>query len=151
MKARVQGSAQMSPTYSLSSCPMTHSAPTTLASLLSLQNASHIPTSEPCTCCPPAWKALPQTSAWITLFSPYLPQIPPSRWGHPWSPDLKPHHQGTWGAQSVKRPTLGFGSGHDLTVHEFKPHVRLLSVLGSLLGILSLCPSPLSLSLCCSK
>ena len=28
-------------------------------------------------------------------------------------------------AQSVKRPTLGFGSGHDLTVHEFKSHVGL--------------------------
>ena len=24
-------------------------------------------------------------------------------------------------AQSVKHPTLGFSSGHDLTVHEFKP------------------------------
>ena len=28
-------------------------------------------------------------------------------------------------AQSVKQPTLDFGSGHDLTVHEFKPHIRL--------------------------
>ena len=28
-------------------------------------------------------------------------------------------------AQSVKCPTLGFGSGHDLTVHGFKPHFRL--------------------------
>ena len=27
---------------------------------------------------------------------------------------------GTWLAQSVKRPTLGFGSGHDLTVCEFE-------------------------------
>ena len=26
-------------------------------------------------------------------------------------------------AQSVKRPTLGFSSGHDLTVHEFEPHI----------------------------
>ena len=26
-------------------------------------------------------------------------------------------------AQSVKCPTLGFGSGHDLTVCEFEPHV----------------------------
>ena len=25
-------------------------------------------------------------------------------------------------AQSVKRLTLGFGSGHDLTVREFEPH-----------------------------
>ena len=44
----------------------------------------------------------------------------------------------------VKRLPLGFGSGHDLTVGEFKPHIRgsALSV-WSLLGILSL---PLSLS-----
>ena len=27
--------------------------------------------------------------------------------------------------QSVKHRTLDFGSGHDLTVHEFKPYVRL--------------------------
>ena len=27
--------------------------------------------------------------------------------------------------QSVKRPTFDFSSGHDPTVHEFKPHVRL--------------------------
>ena len=28
-------------------------------------------------------------------------------------------------AQLGKRPTLGFGSGHDLTVHEFEPHLGL--------------------------
>ena len=28
-------------------------------------------------------------------------------------------------AQSVKHPTLDLGSGLDLTVHEFEPHVRL--------------------------
>ena len=28
-------------------------------------------------------------------------------------------------AQLVKRPTLDFGSGHSLTVHEFEPHIRL--------------------------
>ena len=28
-------------------------------------------------------------------------------------------------AQSVKRPTLDFGSGHDLTGCEFKPHISL--------------------------
>ena len=28
-------------------------------------------------------------------------------------------------AQLVERPTLDFGSGHDLMVHEFKPHIRL--------------------------
>ena len=32
---------------------------------------------------------------------------------------------GTCVAQSVKRPTLDFGSGHDLLVHEFKPHIGL--------------------------
>ena len=33
----------------------------------------------------------------------------------------KIHSRGTWVAQSVKRPTLDFGSGHDLAVHEFEP------------------------------
>ena len=33
---------------------------------------------------------------------------------------------GTWAAQSVDRPTLGFGSGHDLTVREIKSRVRVL-------------------------
>ena len=28
-------------------------------------------------------------------------------------------------AQLVKRPTLGFGSGHDLAVREFEPHIGL--------------------------
>ena len=28
-------------------------------------------------------------------------------------------------AQLVEHPTLDFGSGHDLTVHGFKPHVEL--------------------------
>ena len=32
---------------------------------------------------------------------------------------------GTWVAQSVRQPTLGFDSGHDLTVHEIEPHVGL--------------------------
>ena len=32
---------------------------------------------------------------------------------------------GAWVAQSVKRPTLDFGSGHDLTVREKEPHVGL--------------------------
>ena len=27
-------------------------------------------------------------------------------------------------AQSVKRPTLDFSSGYDLTICDFKPHVR---------------------------
>ena len=32
---------------------------------------------------------------------------------------------GAWVAQSVKHPTLDFGSDHDLTVREFKPLVGL--------------------------
>ena len=32
---------------------------------------------------------------------------------------------GAWMAQTVKQPTLGLGSGRDLTVHEFEPHIRL--------------------------
>ena len=30
---------------------------------------------------------------------------------------------GAWMAHLVKCPTLGFGSGHDLTVPEIEPHV----------------------------
>ena len=33
--------------------------------------------------------------------------------------------RGIWVAQSVKRLTLDFNSGHDLTVCRFKPHIRL--------------------------
>ena len=36
---------------------------------------------------------------------------------------LKNVSRGAWVAQSVKYPTLGFGSGHDLTVREFQPRV----------------------------
>ena len=32
---------------------------------------------------------------------------------------------GTWVVQSSKHLTLDFGTGHDLTVLEFKPHVGL--------------------------
>ena len=32
---------------------------------------------------------------------------------------------GAWVARSVTRQTLGFGSGHDLTVREFKPRTGL--------------------------
>ena len=32
---------------------------------------------------------------------------------------------GLLGAQSVKRPILDFSSGHDLTVPEFEPRIRL--------------------------
>ena len=62
-----------------------------------------------------------------------------------------------WGARvapTAERPTLDFGSGHDLAVHEFKPHVgarcRQLGA-WSLLRILCLLPSlPLCLVLCLS-
>ena len=54
--------------------------------------------------------------------------------------------RGAWVAQSVKHPALGFGSGRDLIVHEFEPHVRFHTV-QSLLGILSL-PLSLPLSAC---
>ena len=52
---------------------------------------------------------------------------------------------GAWVAQSVKCLTLGFGSGLDLVVHEFKSLMGLCTVVWRLLGILSLsfslCPS----------
>ena len=32
---------------------------------------------------------------------------------------------GTWVAQVIRRPPLGFGSDHDLVVPEFKPQVGL--------------------------
>ena len=32
---------------------------------------------------------------------------------------------GAWVAQLAECPTLYFGSGHDLTVYEFEPHIRL--------------------------
>ena len=49
-------------------------------------------------------------------------------------------------AQSGTRPTLGFGSGRDLTVHEIEPCIRLCVLtawdpLGILSLPLSLCPS----------
>ena len=54
--------------------------------------------------------------------------------------------RGTWVAQSVKPLTLGFSPGHDLTVCEFEPRIRLCTDDASLLGILCL---PLSLPLPC--
>ena len=36
--------------------------------------------------------------------------------------------RGTWVTQSVKHPNHDFGSGHDLMVCEFKPHIRLHTV-----------------------
>ena len=34
--------------------------------------------------------------------------------------------RGAWVAQSIKRPTLDFGSGHDARVCEIEPHVWAL-------------------------
>ena len=56
-----------------------------------------------------------------------------------------------WVAQSVKHPTLGVGSGHDLMVHEFEPCIGLPAVRAEptsnpLFPSLSALP-PLSLSL----
>ena len=48
--------------------------------------------------------------------------------------------RGTWVAQSVKRPTLGFGSGHDLTVCGFEP--RGADSVEPAWDSLSLCPFP---------
>ena len=33
--------------------------------------------------------------------------------------------RGAWVAQSIKRPTLDFSSGHDLTIRELEPHIQL--------------------------
>ena len=53
-----------------------------------------------------------------------------------------------WVAQSVKRLTLGFGSGHDLTICGIEPCVRLCTdssepAWDSLFPSLCLCPSPM--------
>ena len=37
---------------------------------------------------------------------------------------FKSENRGAWVAQSIKRPTPDFGSGHDLTLHEIGPRVR---------------------------
>ena len=44
---------------------------------------------------------------------------------------------GTWVAPSVKRPTLDFGSGHDLPVHEFELPAGSALMVWSLLGNVS--------------
>ena len=53
-------------------------------------------------------------------------------------------------AQSVERPTLGFGLGHDLMVRGFEPHGGLYTDSAwSLFGILSVSVPPL-IALCVS-
>ena len=48
---------------------------------------------------------------------------------HEWTQHFTFHFEstygGTWVAQSVKCLTLGFDSGHDLTVRGFEPHLGL--------------------------
>ena len=39
--------------------------------------------------------------------------------------EVKTQPQGAWLAQFVEHPTLDFGSGHDLVVREFEPHLGL--------------------------
>ena len=61
---------------------------------------------------------------------------------------------GAWVTQSVKHLTLGFGSGHDLTVFGLSPTSSFALTVWSLLGILSLPPSlsaPPQLALCLSQ
>lgn len=55
---------------------------------------------------------------------------------------------GHWVAQSVRRPTLDFGSGHDLQGHEIEPHIKLFAGHGACLRF-SL-PLPLPLPRSCS-
>ena len=76
-----------------------------------------------------------------------------------WFP-LETTNRGTWVAQTVECSTLGFGSGHDLTVRGFGPTLGSVLTAWSLLGILSLSLSlspslslalPHLYSLCLSK
>ena len=55
-------------------------------------------------------------------------------------------------AQSLKHLALDYGSGHDLTVREFEPHVGSALTVWRLLGIFSLSlTTPRSLALCLSE
>ena len=58
---------------------------------------------------------------------------------------FRSYYWGAWVAQSIKCPTVGFGSGHDLMVNEFKPCVGLHAepAWDSLSLCLSLSASPL--------
>ena len=65
-----------------------------------------------------------------------------------WITPLKIRLWGAWVAQSVKYPTLDFGSGDDLTVHEFESHVELWA--DSMEPAWDFLTPSLSLSLFCS-
>ena len=62
---------------------------------------------------------------------------------------IKTASRGVWVARSVKHPALDFGSGHDLMVHEFEPHIRASAVSKELVSnpMPLLCLLALSLSL----
>ena len=67
---------------------------------------------------------------------------------------LLPKRKVAWVLQSIEHPTLGFGSGHELTVRGIEPHMGLHAVSTGPVWD-SLCPSlglsvSLSLSLCLS-
>ena len=91
---------------------------------------------------------------------PVIP-LPQAAWNSCGSPRVRAlKRQSLWGApvaQLLKCLTLGFGSGHDLMVRGFEPHVRLHAdspepAVRNLLGILSLSFSlPLPYLLCLSK
>ena len=66
-------------------------------------------------------------------------------------PLLEIRKRGTWVAQLVERPTLGFGLGQDLVYCEMEPHVGLCTQQGVCLKILSLCSDPHCLSHFISK
>ena len=57
--------------------------------------------------------------------------------------------RGAWVPQAVKRPTLGFSSGHDLTVPEFEPRTELCT--GSRVHVVQILCTHLSLPLPCSS
>ena len=56
------------------------------------------------------------------------PQVTQPRPTTPTWPAKTLHLWGVWVAQSVKHLNLGFSSGHDLTVGEFKPRIGLHAV-----------------------
>ena len=46
--------------------------------------------------------------------------------------NLKCNGRGAWVAQLVKQMTLGFGSGHGLTIHEIEPPLGFVPAWNSL-------------------
>ena len=58
----------------------------------------------------------------------FLPQLKPGPVPSPPASYRNRAARGAWVAQSVKHLILDFGSGHDLTVCGFEPHVRLCTV-----------------------